>query len=61
MARVESRGIDAYVSISTEEAKPALASQEPALTSQNGFPGGEVNLPQTIREQLFQLYHYADV
>ena len=60
VARVH-RGIDAQASIPTGKAKPALASQEPALTSRNGFPGGEVNLPQTIREQLFQLYHYADV
>ena len=38
-ARVH-RGIDAQASIPTGKAKPALASQEPALTSRNGFPGG---------------------
>ena len=40
VARVH-RGIDAKASIPTGKAKPALASQEPALTSRNGFPGGE--------------------
>ena len=40
VARVH-RGIDAQASIPTGKAKPALASQEPALTSRNGFPGGE--------------------
>lgn len=39
VARVH-RGIDAKASIPTGKAKPALASQEPALTSRNGFPGG---------------------
>ena len=39
VARVH-RGIDAQASIPTGKAKPALASQEPALTSRNGFPGG---------------------
>lgn len=34
------RGIDAQASIPTGKAKPALASQEPALNSRNGFPGG---------------------
>lgn len=40
VARVH-RGIDAQASIPTGKAKPALASQEPALTSRNGFPRGE--------------------
>ena len=39
VARVH-RGIDAQASIPTGKAKPALASQEPALTLRNGFPGG---------------------
>ena len=39
VARVH-RGIDAKASIPTGKAKPALASQEPALNSRNGFPGG---------------------
>ena len=50
VARVH-RGIDAQASIPTGKAKPALASQEPALTSRNGFPGGGGN---TI---LFSLFH----
>ena len=33
-------GIDAQASIPTGKAKPALAEQEPALNSRNGFPGG---------------------
>ena len=36
----EHRGIDAQASIPTGKAKPTLASQEPALNSRNGFPGG---------------------
>ena len=40
VARVH-RGIDAQASIPTGKAKLALAAQEPALNSRNGFPGGE--------------------
>lgn len=47
VARVH-RGIDAQASIPTGKAKPALASQEPALNSRNGFPGGGgTNKPNT--------------
>ena len=47
VARVH-RGIDAKTSIPTGKAKPALALQEPALTSRNGFPGGEGALTLVI-------------
>ena len=40
VARVH-RGVDAQASIPTGKSKPALAEQEPALNSRNGFPGGE--------------------
>ena len=45
-------GIDAKTSIPTGKAKPALASQEPALNSRNGFPGGEGALTLVIDKVL---------
>ena len=53
VARVH-RGIDAQASIPTGKAKPALASQEPALTSRNGFPGGRGKFtPKYSRTTIF--------
>lgn len=54
VARVH-RGIDAQASIPTGKAKPALASQEPALTSRNGFSGGR-GLPYYFN--ILLRYHY---
>ena len=51
VARVH-RGIDAQASIPTGKAKPALASQEPALTLRNGFPGGKET------QYYFSLFHH---
>ena len=56
VARVH-RGIDAQASIPTGKAKPALASQEPALTSRNGFPGEGGNL---LSFQCLDFIHSGD-
>lgn len=59
VARVH-RGIDAQASIPTGKAKPALASQESALTSRNGFPGGEEReSPFCIPENIIPLMDYG--
>ena len=65
VARVH-RGIDAKASIPTGKAKPALASQEPALTSRNGFPGGggKRESPFCIPEKSYSLlwdYGFATI